>query len=382
MSRTWRQFGKLDGPCFESGVCTRGPSDVTPNEKTLNGYPIYRIAESTLCPDVNHRPVVDFSGFNGNKFSQVSCLLDSGSQLNILGKDGFKRLKSLGIPYSRKFDPIIVRSVNNKRLLVRRTASLNLLWDGYPISCEVYIIPSVTMDLILGFQFWKDVGLVVDTQEGKCTFTSDKIRRTVPLQSVTLSHFKYRLAEIKTDLTNGIVASEDVAIPVWDLKHPDLDDSQKLALIEVLNTAFKDAPKGLGRTNLITYDIKLTDPTPFQCRQYPLSYGGIGKANEQLDEWLALDVVEPTTSPYRNPVWIVKQEPRADRMVLDARVLNSKTEMHAYPSPLMDRILTSLGKPNFISKIDLSKAFLQIPLSQESCKFCAFAIPGRGLFSV
>lgn len=76
----------------------------------------------------------------------------------------------------------------------------------------------------------------------------------------------------------------------------------------------------------------------------------------------------------------VRKSDSSYRFCLDFRKLNNVTKKDAYPLPLMNGILDKLFKARYISKIDLAKDFLQIPLQQESREKAAFTVPGRGLF--
>ena len=51
-----------------------------------------------------------------------------------------------------------------------------------------------------------------------------------------------------------------------------------------------------------------------------------------------------------------------------------------YPLPNMDQILRKLQAASYISALDLSSAYHQIPLKDESREITAFSIPGLGLF--
>lgn len=87
------------------------------------------------------------------------------------------------------------------------------------------------------------------------------------------------------------------------------------------------------------------------------------------------DIVECSRSDWSLPVVpVAKRDSDAVRLCLDARKLNERTKLH------QNRILSRLGSFKYLTTIDLSQAFLQIPLSPESRPYTAFSIPGKGLF--
>lgn len=116
--------------------------------------------------------------------------------------------------------------------------------------------------------------------------------------------------------------------------------------------------------------------------------GSAKHVNSELDKWIEAGVVERSTSDWALLIVPVVKKSEDDtgetqmkvRMCLDARKLNERTRRDAYPLPHQDRILGRLGKSRFLSTIDLSKAFWQVPLDPESRKYTAFRVFGRGLF--
>jgi len=70
----------------------------------------------------------------------------------------------------------------------------------------------------------------------------------------------------------------------------------------------------------------------------------------------------------------------AYRFCLDFRKLNSVSKKDAYPLPYMNAILDKLRSSRYISTIDLSQAYFQIPLEKNSRELTAFTVPGRKLF--
>ena len=65
-------------------------------------------------------------------------------------------------------------------------------------------------------------------------------------------------------------------------------------------------------------------------------------------------------------------------MCIDYRKLNIVTKKHAYLIPNMDILLDRFTKARYISRIDLTCAFLQILVDENTRDFTAFSVPDRG----
>ncbi|CAK1600321.1 unnamed protein product [Parnassius mnemosyne] len=96
---------------------------------------------------------------------------------------------------------------------------------------------------------------------------------------------------------------------------------------------------------------------------------------------LSLGVVSPSQSAWNSPVVMV-QKPNGDlRLCLDCRKLNAVSKPDAYPLPYISSILDQLRDAKYLTSIDLSAAYWQIPYdSEQSADKTAFTVPRRGLF--
>lgn len=77
---------------------------------------------------------------------------------------------------------------------------------------------------------------------------------------------------------------------------------------------------------------------------------------------------------------IVKKTNGRIRYCIDARGLNAISLKDAYPLPNINRILPRLEKTRYLSSIDLSDAFWQIPLRREDRCKTAFTVSGKGFY--
>lgn len=102
--------------------------------------------------------------------------------------------------------------------------------------------------------------------------------------------------------------------------------------------------------------------------------------DKELERMLALGVIEKSCSSWSNPIFGVRKPNGNLRLCLDSRKLNQVTKTDAFPLPYISRILGRLRGTRYLSSIDLSDAFWQIPLASCDKEKTAFTVPGRGLF--
>lgn len=275
--------------------------------------------------------------------------MDSGSAVTILGNNSHLVLLDHGL-----------RLVDDDHITVTAAGGQSLKSVGYmnlPVHFEdvfhiikAYVVPGIETSLILGIDFWRYF-------------------KICPKYLGCITHSSTPLAEIS-------VSNPDVFIHSYE----NLDDSQK-SIADNIISQFHDVStevKGLGRTPLISQRIDTGDAPPIRQRYYRMSPEKQRILTEQVDEMLSLDVVEPCESEWSSPVLIVYKKNGQPRFCLDSRKLNSVTKRDAYNLPYITEILDNLRDAKYLSSVDLSKAFWQIPIVPEDRDKTAFYIPGRG----
>ena len=120
-----------------------------------------------------------------------------------------------------------------------------------------------------------------------------------------------------------------------------------------------------GETDVIQHQIRLTDDTPIRCKPYPLPYAMQEELRNEVDTMLEMGVVRPSTSPYASPIVIVKKKDGSNRVCIDFRKLNKITEVDPEPMTTAEDLIQRLSGKKYLSKIDLTKGYWQIPVAPE-----------------
>jgi len=133
-----------------------------------------------------------------------------------------------------------------------------------------------------------------------------------------------------------------------------------------------------GVTNVLQFDMALTDDRPIACRPRRFSLKEQEIIDKEVDSMLDSGVVEHSQSPYASEVVLVKKKTGDWRVCIDFRQINAKTVPDKFPLPRMhDLLRTVRGATHFVS-LDLRAGYWQIPVRQSARKYTAFRT-SRGL---
>lgn len=163
---------------------------------------------------------------------------------------------------------------------------------------------------------------------------------------------------------------KDIAIPqeLSDLQKQDLE-----SLFENHESIFSDVP---GRTHLVSHTIRTTTDKPVRQKIYRTPQALRDKIKDELDSMLSLGVIEPSNSPYASPITVVlKPGGKEIRLCSDLRAINQICVFDPYEMPRIDDILDQVSNSKYISTLDLTKGFYQVPLDPESRAKTAFVTP-------
>ena len=90
---------------------------------------------------------------------------------------------------------------------------------------------------------------------------------------------------------------------------------------------------------------------------------------------LGSDIIEPSTSQWSASMFLVKKKDKSLKICVDYHRLNSVSQIDAYPMLRVDKLLDRLGKANFISTMDLTRGYWQVPVAKQDRHKTAFNSP-------
>jgi hypothetical protein len=127
-----------------------------------------------------------------------------------------------------------------------------------------------------------------------------------------------------------------------------------------------------GKCKLLEYKFWINTDQPVVSYSRPVPFSLRPAVENQISQMLADDILEVSTSHILNPLTIVRKEDGKIRICVDARKINQVTIPHHERAPPIQELLQRFHGVNYLTSLDLSSAFLQVPLDKESRPFTAF----------
>ena len=158
-------------------------------------------------------------------------------------------------------------------------------------------------------------------------------------------------------------------------RNDELTESQKKQLDKLLQKHSKVLSTTPGRTTLLQHTIDTGDSRPIRCVPYRIAHAWIDKLKMEIETLLKQGIIEHSTSPWSSPVLPVKKKDGSIRLCVDYRRLNTVTLPDPYQMPRIEDLIDKLGKAKVLTKLDLTKGYYQVPVSQVDQLKTAFLTP-------
>ena len=172
------------------------------------------------------------------------------------------------------------------------------------------------------------------------------------------------------EIFDGDRIENEIELPCY------LTKKQKEDVYNVLKTCQGVISKGnddIGRASVTDHKIRLYDDTPIYQRPRRFTGPVADEIERQCQELNALDIIEPSVSPFSSPIVPIIKKDGSLRMCIDYRKLNNVTIKDKFPVPnVIDSIFGLKGNKYFTS-LDLVRGYYQVPLDEQSKQYTAFS---------
>ena len=251
----------------------------------------------------------------------VKWLVDSGSELTLISKDVANSLSMGKLQKSR----VCAQSAVGSRLKIIGKSNIALDLGDQLIPVTVHVVDRLCDPAILGINTF-------------CNFQSLQINFKGDLPPLTVSANKCLLEDIEN-----------------------ISDKPSVLLIDPVSIG-SNLPQGQP----------VRTPSRFRCRQ----------DNEfiksEIVRLLAEGVIKPSFSAWRSQCFLTKSSTGKKRLVIDfSTTINRKTELDAFPVPLIATVLRELEGSKIFSRLDLRAAYHQVPIREDQQHFTAFEADGK-----
>lgn len=395
------------------------------NESNYNKGNIKSIFES--CPEVE----LDIYG------KKVRGIVDSGSQATIISKSLFDELIKLNpqiltLPVSNL---AIMGATGVKSKRIHLQALLDLKYGDKVIQATCFVIDSVNIDFLLGNDFFRQYKAKVCWENNYLELSSDGDSRvTIPFVEVNETSdksksylgkirvievgflnmmsegndFDYTVIHVMGVLGKGkkvnrsvqtervltdenhlsvnlckVNEREQTILQLNDIceltreQYKENKEIQVSKLHEVLiknAEVFSDKPGCMKNT-----EIKLTlkDDKVFLRKPYAVPYSKRKSVEAELQRMKEMGIIEESHSPYSNPLVCVVKKDLSVRLCLDCRGLNQNIVNDCQRTERVDDILQKFTGVKYLTSLDLTSGFLQLPLHVDSRKYVAFTFNGK-----
>eukprot|EP00731_Ephydatia_muelleri_P021055 Em0013g782a len=130
-----------------------------------------------------------------------------------------------------------------------------------------------------------------------------------------------------------------------------------------------------GRTQFAEHCIETGSARPVRLPAYRIPHAYRETVRQEIEEMLEEGIIEHSNSEWSSPIVLVGKKDGSLRLCVDYRRLNSLSEADAYPMPRIDEMLDQLGTARFISTLDLTRGYWQVPVAKEARHKTAFVTP-------
>jgi hypothetical protein len=156
-----------------------------------------------------------------------------------------------------------------------------------------------------------------------------------------------------------------------------LSSRQQVELYKVLSKYQQNLTKRPGRCTKFEYEFKIEGSVPNSANSRPIPFALRNQVRDQIQIMLKDGVIEESYSAYINPLTFVVREAKPLGICVDARRINRQVTADRTKVLPLSELIQKFNSASYITSLDLSSAFLQVPLTETSRKWTTFQFQGK-----
>ena len=188
-----------------------------------------------------------------------------------------------------------------------------------------------------------------------------------------IRHNEYDFISLDMDVSPAVEPYAYVKDVLKLMTFPNMLKAYIEKIAEQYPSVFNIQGQTMGNCKKFEYRLLTKEHHPIMSAPYRFSEREHQIIEEQLDEMLKVKAIRPSTSPYRNPIFVILKKDGKGRFILDARRLNAVLIKDQFPLPHIRDILDELRNAKVFSHIDLLSGYWQVPLYEGDRVKTAFA---------
>lgn len=303
-------------------------------------------------------------------------LLDTGSSISLIDKT----LLPSNFFLDKSQLPLI-RTANGTLLTVLGWTNIEFKLNDLRLKQKVLVSENLLHPIILGCNFLQDNKMTLNFNNATFTILNNNISHTFPMHitwQTFLCFLKVQKFQHHSSCKQPVFDRNGVQLKISE--HLTITQHNQVAsLLKQFQDIFTTEVKDLTEANIEPVKIELLpNAYPVNTAPYRLSAPETAYLNQHVEELCRAGILQESNSQFSSPVFLIKNNYDQNfRMVCDFRKINKLIKIPSQPLPTMAAVFSCLANQKFFTKIDLSKAYLQLPVHKDSRHILAIKTSDR-----